>query len=145
MFSSISSRKALSVHRFLILILVDWSPSLWILFARYVVPPTCRYDNTNEIIQGKFHQMFKDASCQMQHLEPYTPWSNATKKLWSWQRALFGSSLSQNLWNAFGWLFKLESYIRSKMAHNIFKLNGEATETIMSGETFDICQFWECE
>ena len=40
---------------------------------------------------------------------------------------------------------ELEGYIRSNTAHDIFMLNGEVPETIMSGETSDISQFCEFE
>ena len=40
---------------------------------------------------------------------------------------------------------ELEAYIRSNTAHDIFMLNGEVPETIMSGETSDISQFCELE
>ena len=40
---------------------------------------------------------------------------------------------------------ELEGYIRSNTAHDIFMLNGEVPETIMSGKTSDISQFCEFE
>jgi len=38
---------------------------------------------------------------------------------------------------------ELEAYVRSNTAHNIFILQGEVPETVMSGETSDISQFCE--
>ena len=38
---------------------------------------------------------------------------------------------------------ELEAYVRSNTAHNIFILQGEVTETVISGETSDISQFCE--
>ena len=40
---------------------------------------------------------------------------------------------------------ELEGYIRSNTAHDIFMLDGEVPETIMSGKTSDISQFCEFE
>ena len=36
---------------------------------------------------------------------------------------------------------ELESYVQSNMAHDIFELDGEVPETIMSGQTADISPF----
>ena len=38
---------------------------------------------------------------------------------------------------------ELESYVRSHTAHDIYCVNGETPETIMSGETSGISQFCE--
>ena len=40
---------------------------------------------------------------------------------------------------------ELEVCIRSNTAHDIYMLNGEVLETVMSGETSDISQFCELE
>ena len=44
-----------------------------------------------------------------------------------------------------GLLIRIENYLRSNTAHNIFKLDGEVPKTMMSGETSDISQFCELE
>ena len=38
---------------------------------------------------------------------------------------------------------KLEAYVRSNTTHDIYSLQGEVPETVMSSETSDISQFWE--
>ena len=38
---------------------------------------------------------------------------------------------------------ELEAYIRSNTAHDIYKLDGEVTKTVISGETSDISHFCE--
>ena len=39
----------------------------------------------------------------------------------------------------------MEAYIRSNIAHEIYKLDGEVPKTVMSGETSDISQFCKLE
>ena len=47
-----------------------------------------------------------------------------------------------NLWYD---CFKLEAFIRSNTAHDIFMTNDEVQETIISGETWNISRFYELE
>ena len=44
-----------------------------------------------------------------------------------------------------GWLLKLEAYIKYNTAHDIFKLDGEVHEKVMSSEKSDINHFYEIE
>ena len=37
-------------------------------------------NNANEMIQGNFYQMLKDAACQLTLVHPYMPWSNAAER-----------------------------------------------------------------
>ena len=46
------------------------------------------------------------------------------------------------LWDDF---LKLETYIRSNTAHEIYKLDGDVPKTVMSGETSDMSQFFELD
>ena len=54
--------------------------TLFLLFVRDGVPPTCICNNAKEIIQGKFSEKLKKAACHLKQFEPYTPWSNAAEK-----------------------------------------------------------------
>ena len=57
-------------------------------------------------------------------------------------RNMLKAGSPKRLW---GYFVELEAYVRSNTAHNIYCLNGETPETIMSGETSDISQFFELE
>ena len=54
--------------------------TLWLLFVRDGVPPTCMCENAKEMIQGKFHQKLKETECLLNQLEPYIFWSNAAER-----------------------------------------------------------------
>ena len=47
---------------------------------------------------------------------------------------LLRSGAPKHLWDD---CLELEAYIRSNIAHEIYKLDGEVLETVMSGETLD--------
>jgi hypothetical protein len=40
---------------------------------------------------------------------------------------------------------ELASVVQSHMAHDMYKLQGEVPETIMMGQTSEICFIWEFE
>ena len=54
--------------------------TLSLLFASYGILPAYICNNTKEMVQGKFHQMLKEAACHLKQLDPYTPWSNAANR-----------------------------------------------------------------
>ena len=99
------------------------------LFARDGVLPACIHDNAKEMIHGKIHQKLKEAACYLKQLEQYTPWSKAAEREIKELEVLhFCSSDHQS---AYG----------SNTAHDIYKLDGEVSETVMLSETSDISQF----
>ena len=51
-------------------------------------------------------------------------------------------STPKHLWDD---CFKLEAYIRSNTAHEIYKLDGEVPKMLLSEETSDISQFCKQE
>ena len=100
-----------------------------------------------EIIQGKFYHKFKDAAFHLNQLEPYTPWSNATEReIKELKRGaghkLLSSRAPKHLLDDY---LKLEAYIRSNTAHEIYKLDREVPKIVMSGKTSDISQFCKLE
>ena len=119
--------------------------ALSLLFQRDGVPPTCIVDGSKEQVQGDFLRKLKEASCQFKQTEPYSPWQNAAegairelKK--GAGRKMIKARSPKRLWDD---CLELEAYIRSNTVHDIFILNWEVPETIMSGETSDISQFCE--
>ena len=118
-----------------------------LLFARDGVLPACIHDNTKEMLQDKFYQKLKDAACHLKKLEPYTPWSNAVEREIKELKKGAGHKLLKSrapkpLWDD---CLDLEAYVRSNTAHEIYKLDGEVSKTVMSDETSDISQFFELE
>ena len=78
---------------------------------------------------------------------PYTPWSNDAEREINELKKGAGHKLLQSrapklLWDD---CFELEAYNRSNTAHEIYKLDGEVSETVMPGETSDISQFCKLE
>eukprot|EP00804_Cyclotella_cryptica_P019398 CCRYP_006588-RA/>CCRYP_006588-RA protein AED:0.13 eAED:0.13 QI:0/0/0/1/0.75/0.6/5/0/864 len=122
----------------------DAHEALSLLFQRDGVPPACIVDGSLEQVKGEFRRKLKEASCQLKQTEPYSPWQNAAegnirelKK--GAGRKMIKSGSPKKLWDD---CLVLESYIRSNTAHDIYMLHGEVPETIMSGETSDISQFF---
>ena len=95
------------------------------------------------MVQSKIHQKLKDGVCQLKQLESYSPCSNAAEielkvhKKGAGHKLLW-SRAPKHLRND---CLELEAYIRSNTAHEIYKLDEEVPETVMSGETSDISQF----
>ena len=125
----------------------DAHEALSLLFQRDGVPPVCIVDGSKEQVEGDFRRKCKEASCQLKQTEPYSPWQNAAeggirevKK--GAGRKMIKQRSPKKLWDD---CLELEGYIRSNTAHDIFMLDGEVPETIMSGETSDISQFCEFE
>ena len=114
-----------------------------LLLARDGVPPVCICNNTKELIQGKFHQKLKDATCHLKKLDSYTPWSNAAEREIKELKKVVGhkmlrSRTPKHLWDN---CLELEAYIRTNTAHEIYKLDGEVPKT--SDKTSDISQFYK--
>ena len=83
----------------------------------------------------------------MKQLKPYNPLSNASEKEIKELKKGAGHELLQSgalkhLWYD---CLKLEAYIRSNTAHEIYKLDGEVPKTVMSGEISNISQFCKLE
>ena len=120
------------------------------LFAVDGVPPACKCNNAKEMIQGKFHQKLKDAACHLKQLEPYTSLSNAAEREIKEIKELkkgAGNKLPRSrapkcLWDN---SLELKTYIRSNAAHEIYKLDGEVPERVMSSDISNISQFCELE
>ncbi len=76
----------------------------------------------------------------MKQTEPYTPWSNAAeaairelKK--GVGRQMVRSKAPKRLWDN---CLEREAYVRSLTAHDIYRLDGQVPELLVSGETADI-------
>lgn len=116
---------------------------LSLLFQREGVPNKMVMDGAREQTMGLFRKKCRDVSVHVKQTEPHTPWSNAAeaairelKK--GVGRQMVRSKAPRRLWDD---CLEREAYIRSFTAHDIFRLNGQVPETIVSGETADISPF----
>jgi Reverse transcriptase (RNA-dependent DNA polymerase) len=113
---------------------------LSLLFQREGVPNTMIMDNAREQTMGLFRRKCREAGVHVKQTEPHSPWSNAAeaairelKK--GVGRQMVRSAAPKRLWDD---CLEREAYVRSFTAHDIYKLNGQVPETIVSGETADI-------
>ena len=117
------------------------------LFQRDDVPPWMIVDGSKKQVEGDFARKCKEDGCYLKQTEPYSHWKNAAEssikelKRGAGRKMLKARS-PKILWD---YCVELESYVRSHTAHNIYCLNGETPEAIMSGETLDISQIFELE
>ena len=125
----------------------DAHETLSLLFSRHGVPNILIVDGAKEQVQGKFKRKARQADCRLKRTEPYSPWANAAegairelKK--SFGRKMLRSKAPRKLWDH---CLMLEATIRAHTAHDIFELNGEVPETLVSGQTPDISPFAQHE
>ena len=83
----------------------------------------------------------------MKQLESYTPWSNAAEREIKELKKGAGGKLLKSRAPKWFWddCLELEVYIRSNTAHKIYRLDWKVPETVMSGETSEISQFFKLE
>ena len=94
---------------------------------------------------GDFRRKCREADCYVKQTEPYTPWSNAAEGVIrelkkGVARKMIETKAPKRLWDD---CLELEAYIRSHTAHDIYGLEGEVPQTLVSGETPDISEFAE--
>ena len=109
------------------------------LFEREGVPNTMIMDNAREQTMGLFCHKCCEAGV---HVKPIhcSPWSNlaeaAIRELMKGVgRQMFRLAPLKRLWND---CLEREAYVRSFTAHDIYNLNGQVPEAVVSGETADI-------
>jgi hypothetical protein len=117
--------------------------ALSLLLQREGVPNTMIMDGALEQQKGKFCKKCREVDSRVKQLEPHTPWSNAAESAIRELKRGFGRQMVRSgapkcLWDH---CLEREAYIRSFTAHDIFSLNGQVPETIVSGETADISPF----
>jgi hypothetical protein len=116
--------------------------TLSLLFARDGVPHTLIMDGAREQTMGEFKRKARQAHCHIKQVEPHSPWSNAAegairelKK--GVARNMLHTSAPKCLWDNCA---QLEALIRSPTAHDIYKLDGQVPETLVTGSTADISE-----
>ena len=116
-----------------------------LLAQRVGVPPKIIMDGAKEQTQGEFRRKAREMDCRIHQLEPYSPWSNAaereikeTKR--GTTRKMHETQSPTKLWDH---CMELQSLVRSHTALDIYQLDGQVPETILTGQTADISPFAE--
>ena len=108
--------------------------------------PPIFFDNSKEQTLGKFAIKCREADFYLVTTEPYFPWVQAAEgcikqtKLVSSRRMLKSGS-PKALWDHF---IDLEALIHSRTALDIYGIEGQVPETVMSGQTgyiSSLCEF----
>jgi hypothetical protein len=100
-------------------------------------------DGSKEQTLGRFKKKCQDADCHIKQTEPYSPWQNAAESaIRELKKAAGQKTVRAGTPKPF-WAdaIELKAYVRSNTAHDIFILQGEVTDTVMSGKMSDISQF----
>jgi hypothetical protein len=120
--------------------------ALSILFARDGVPPAMITDGGRELISDEYKKLCRDAGSEHRQTLPRSQWQNTAegsirelKK--ETGRAMIATGTPKRLWDD---CLEYRAYVRSNTALNIFDLDGQVPETIMTGQQADIspwCDF----
>ncbi len=109
------------------------------------VPPCVIMDGAREQTMGEFQRKARQAEVHVKQTEPGTPWSNAAEtgirevKRGAGRKMTLARSPAA-LWDH---CLELEGMIRSHTALDMYELEGQVPETIVSGQTADISPFVE--
>ena len=117
------------------------------LFKDIGVPNKMVMDNAKTQIKGEFRKKTKQADCSVRSIEPHSPFSNAAEgAIRELKRAtgrdLTASGAPKRLWDD---CMELRGLIRSHTALDIWQLQGQVPQTLMTGQTADISQLFELE
>ena len=116
------------------------SDALSLMFSRDGVPPKMVIDSSKEQMYGAFRKKCRQADCHLVRTEPYSPWMQLAEggikqlKLGS-TRKMLRSGSPKPYWDH---CLELEANIRSHTALDIYGLQGQVPETLMTGQTGDI-------
>lgn len=115
------------------------------LFKDIGVPWKMVMDNAKTQVLGKFRKKTKEADCPVRSTEPHSPFSNAAegavrelKKATG--RLLTESGASKRVWDD---CMEYAALVRSHTALDIWQLEGQVPQTLMTGQTADISQLFE--
>ena len=119
--------------------------ALSLLFARDGVPRTMIGDNAWEMMLGDFKRKCREADCNLRTTEAHTQKQNAAEvgvkelKL-DVLRELMRTGAPRRLWDD---CLEFRAYVRSLTWRDVYALDGEVPETMVTGQTADISQFCE--
>ena len=120
---------------------------LSMLFKRDGVPPKSTVNNSKDKSLGKFARKCREADCQLVNTEPYYPWSMASKGCikhlnQGLSRKILKSASPKQLWDN---CIELEALIRSNNVLDIYGIEGQVPETVLTGQTGDISNLCKYE
>jgi len=118
----------------------DVHESLDLFLTRYGIPETLVSDGAKAYTGGQFMKKAREAGISCKLTDPYNPWQNRAETEIREVKRLAGrwmvrTASPRRLWDH---CIELASLVRSHMALDIYKLQGEVPETIMMGQTADI-------
>ena len=119
--------------------------ALALLFKRDGVPNNMIVYGSMEQTQGGFKKKWREVYCRLKQLEPASQWENAAEScIRELKRASARKMLEKKrpklLWDQ---CLELESSVRSHTVNGRFELNGQVSQTHMTGETADFSEFAE--
>ena len=114
--------------------------ALLLVFRRYEVTPQMAIDSSKEQTLGKVAKQCCEADCHLCTTKPYSPWLQTVEgcikqtKLGS-SRKMLKTESTKPLWDH---CIDLYAHIISHTVLGIYGLEGQASETLMTGQTGDI-------
>ena len=94
---------------------------------------------------GEFRRKARQFGCHIKKFEPYSPWQIILEGDIKELKRGSGQKMMRSLSTAKLWdhCIDLEALIRSNTALDIYELQGQVPETLLSGQTTDISPFIE--
>lgn len=119
--------------------------ALSLLFARDGVPPTMVVDGAKEETMGNFRKKAREADCHLKVTEYGSPWSNAAEGIIRELKRGTGRKMTETRAPKRFWddCMELEALIKSNTVHDIYELQGQTPEAMISGQTPDISSLCE--
>ena len=120
---------------------------LSMLFKRDGIPPKIIVDKSKDKSLGKVASKCREADCHLVNTDPYSPcimYSKVCIKHLNKGLSLkmLKSASPERLWDH---CIELEALIRLNTAIDIYSLEGQLTETVMTGQNDDIINLCEYE
>ena len=125
----------------------DAHHGLSLMVARDGVPPHLIMDGSKEQTLGEFRKKARQFGCHIKHSEPYSPWKIMAEGAIRELKHGSGGEMMRSLSPAKLWdhCIVLEALIRSHTALDIYELQGQVPETLLSGQATGISPFIEHE
>ena len=123
----------------------DAHNGLSLMDARDSVPPQLIMDGSKEHTLGEFLKKARQFSCHIKQSEPYPPWKIMAEGAIKEINRGSGRKMMRSLSSAklLDHCIKLKALIKYHTALDIYEVQGEVPDTLLSGKTTDISPFVE--